>query len=123
VKFIDEGNYGKVYLAQSQSSNCIYSLKRIYRSIMNPKLITQFAREVAIQSYLRHPHIVKLYDYFVEDDSAYLVMEACLDGNLYNYLRKHGPVSEAQAREWVRQLCIAAEYMHKHDVVHRDLKP
>lgn len=63
-----------MYLAQSHRNNMIYSVKAIYRSTMNDTAMQQLVREVKIQSYLNHPHIVKLYNFFVDDDSAYLVL-------------------------------------------------
>lgn len=49
----------------------------------------QLIREVKIQSFIDHPSIVKIHHFFVDEDSAYLVLEPCLGGNLYHYLKKH----------------------------------
>ncbi len=74
LKFLDEGKFGKVYLAQSHRNHAIYSVKSIYRSTMDDSTMQQLIREVKIQAFLNHPHIVKIYNFFVDDDSAYLVL-------------------------------------------------
>ena len=123
IQFLDEGRFGKVYLAQSLQNNLLYSIKSIYRSTMTDSLVSQFAREVTIQSYLSHPHIVRLHHFSVEEDSAYLFMEPCLGGNLFQQLKQHQQLPEDKVKEWVKQVVLAAEYMHSRNVIHRDLKP
>jgi calcium-dependent protein kinase len=54
--------------------------------------LQQLFREVKIQTFLAHPHIVKLYNFFVDEDSAYLVLEPCLGRNLYENLMDLGTI-------------------------------
>lgn len=59
----------------------------------------------------------------MDDDSAYLVLEPCLGRNLYQNLKELGKVNEKIVREWIRQVCTAVEFMHRNDIIHRDIKP
>jgi aurora kinase len=90
---------------------------------LDPDTFQQLIREVKIQSFLNHPSIVKLYHFFVDEESAYLVLEPCLGKNLYQNLKENGKMTEKVVREYIRQVCTAVEYMHKNDIIHRDLKP
>lgn len=83
LRFLNNEKYGKVYLAQSHRNGVIYSIKAVYRSLMDESRVHKIVKEVEIQSFLDHPNIVKLYNFFVDDDSAYLVMEPCLGRNLH----------------------------------------
>lgn len=74
LKFLDEGKYGKVYLAQNHRNNAIYSIKSIYWRQLDEKSLLQLQREVKIQLFLSHPHVVRLYHFFVDEDSAYLIL-------------------------------------------------
>lgn len=123
LKYLDEGIFGKVYLAESRRNNVIYSIKSIYRSKIDEKYLQQLVRQVKIQSFLVHPHIVNLYHFFVDEDAAYLVLEPCLGKNLYHNLKEVGRFPEKTVRQYVRQICLGVEHMHKNDIIHRDLKP
>ncbi len=54
---------------------------------MDAETFPQLIREVKIQSFLDHPNIVKLFHFFVDEESAYLVLEPCLGKNLYQNLK------------------------------------
>ena len=74
-------------MAQSYRNGLIYSVKTLYRNTMEGDSLNQLVREVKIQSFLNHPNIVKLYNFFVDEESAYLVLEPCLGKNLYQNLK------------------------------------
>lgn len=44
----------------------------------------QLVSEIKIQYYLNHPNIIKLYDFFADNEHIYLFMELAIQGNLYN---------------------------------------
>jgi serine/threonine protein kinase len=94
-------------LCRSHRNGVIYSIKSIYRCTLDSNTMQQLIREVKIQSFTDHPNLVKIYNFFVDEDSAYLVLEPCLGGNLFNYLKKHEKVSEKLVKEWIKQICSA----------------
>ena len=53
----------------------------------------------------------------------YFVFELCEGGNLSDYMDKHGPLSEADAQKFFKQIAEAMKVMNREDVIHRDLKP
>ena len=70
--------------------------------------------------------IVELYDWYhdIKKDTVAIVMEkpsAYID--LYEYVTKHGALSEEKSRKVFTQLVYICIDMHKQGVVHRDLKP
>lgn len=107
LHFLNNQKYGKVYLAQSHRNGVVYSIKAVYRSLMDETRVHKIVKEVEIQSFLDHPNIVKLYNFFVDDDSAYLVMEPCLGKNLHEAIRDVGRVPEKTVIEWTRQILNA----------------
>ena len=78
--------------------------------------------EIQIHSELNCEGIVKLHSHFEDSEFVYLVLELCEGGNLYQYLKSNGPLSETEASSVISQLLTSLEYMHGQGVVHRDLK-
>ncbi|GJJ71746.1 hypothetical protein EMPS_04103 [Entomortierella parvispora] len=84
--------------------------------------------EIAILKKLHHPNIVKLYEVLdlAQDDSMYMVFEWCEKGVLMpvSLREKYEPVfSDAECRDVFQQMILGIEYLHEHDIIHRDIKP
>ena len=79
-------------------------------------------REVSILKRVHHDHIIRLKEVFETPQKMYLVMELCEGGELSKYLQKHGPMDEEAVKQIMSRLASAISYLHKNDMVHRDLK-
>ena len=70
------------------------------------------------------PEIVKVLDWFEENETAYLVMEFVRGITLNKYLQRLDmPLSFRQAWEMIRPVAAALEKVHKKGIIHRDLNP
>ena len=68
-------------------------------------------------------NIVRIYDFFEENNTAYIVMEY-LDGNdLAHFLRANGPLTYNQFDRFTRMLLVSLDGIHKHGLIHRDISP
>jgi serine/threonine-protein kinase len=90
----------------------------------DPAAFSRFEREAEIGLRLDHPNILK----FIDVDAArksrpYLVMEFLEGQTLERLMRQMSPLPESEALPIASQVCDAIDYLHRHDVVHRDLKP
>ena len=72
---------------------------------------------------LDHPHIVRMYDMFIEGDVLQLVMEYMPGGALSFLLAEKTTYTEDEARPLVRVLVEAIKYCHDKGIVHRDICP
>jgi calcium-dependent protein kinase len=96
----------------------IYVLKSIIKEyVRNEQYLKEMRDEINIMSKLDHPHIAKVYEAYERRRHIYLIMEYCRGGDLSE--RDFG---EEQAAKIIYQVLSAVDYMHKHQVVHRDLK-
>ena len=84
-----------------------------------------FEREARILKSLNHPNIPQYYDFFVENDRKYLVMELIHGQNLENFIRQTGAINSIRVIKWMMQVCEVLDYLHnlKPSLVHRDIKP
>lgn len=87
------------------------------------KLKDKFIEEAQSVSTLKHSHIVNVYDVFVENGTAYYVMDY-IDGlSLCDIVKRDGSISEKKAVKYILQVADALEYVHAHNRLHLDIKP
>ncbi len=82
----------------------------------------RFELEATTLARLSHPHIVRLADYGVVNDSPYMVMDF-LEGETLLHTLRNRSLSVTEALSIVDQLCNALSAAHEHGIVHRDIKP
>ena len=129
IVYLNAGCLGEIFLSKKKGSNELYATKRIaVQSIhQEPCLKKYIENEIMILKNLKHPNIVKLFDVKVKEDYIYLVMEYCNGGSLSdalnNHINKYGaPFSEELVKYLMKQILSGVEYLHKHGIIHRDLK-
>ena len=84
----------------------------------------RFFRESRASARLRHPHIVSILDFAVDDDEhPFLVMEFLNGLSVKDRLAADGPMSIAEIQQIVPPVCMALQFAHDAGIVHRDLKP
>lgn len=118
------GSFGKVKLASHQHTRHQVAVKILNRKkIKSLDMVGKIKREIQNLKLFSHPHIIKLYEVISTPTDIFMVMEYVCGGELFEYIVKHGKLSEDAARTFFQQIICAVEYCHRHKVVHRDLKP
>ena len=72
---------------------------------------------------LKHPHIVRIYDFGLEQQNAYIVMDYALHGTLRDCHPRGSIVPLPQILSYVKQVGAALSYTHGQKLIHRDVKP
>lgn len=54
---------------------------------MTDEIKSQVIREIKIQSFLNHPNIIAMYGSAYDSENIYLLLEPCLDGNLFDSIK------------------------------------
>ncbi|XBW35941.1 hypothetical protein QEN19_001513 [Hanseniaspora menglaensis] len=79
--------------------------------------------EIEVLRSINHSRIVKLHDFFEDLESFYIVMDLVNGGDLMDFVAENGAIDEDACCEIAFQIVDAVNYMHVHNITHRDLKP
>jgi serine/threonine protein kinase len=87
------------------------------------KLRKKFIDEARALYKMQHPGIVRVSDVFEENGTAYYVMDYIEGRSLSEIVHDEGPLAEARALNYIRQVSAALDYVHAHNRLHLDVKP
>ena len=83
----------------------------------------RFLREIQLAARLNHPNILALYDSGEAGGCLYFVMPVMAGRTLRDRLSSGPPLSVDEAVRIAIEVADALDYAHRHDIVHRDVKP
>ncbi|CAD8095856.1 unnamed protein product [Paramecium primaurelia] len=114
VRKLGEGEQGQVVEVINYSDQRSYAAKQISLNLFSEKLFQRLQQ-------LNHPNIVKVFQYEINNNSVYYLMELLHEQSLYKYIRNHQLELEAISF-YSAQVLLALDYLHKNDIIYRDLK-
>jgi serine/threonine protein kinase len=139
IKRLGAGGMGQVYLAEQMRLSRQVAVKVVRPPRSDPDdggapaladAPERFKLEARSIAALEHPNILPVHEFGTERDLMYLVMPLMPDGSLYDAMRPgsprrhlHLPLKAADAAPIIFQAASALEYAHRHNVIHRDVKP
>ena len=144
-KTLGQGGFGITYLAYDNVNRKQVAIKEFFMkelcnrngkthhmsvpSTGSRKLVdkfrAKFLKEANTIANLSHPNIIKIYDIFEENATAYYAMEYIPGGSLADMLKKEPEqrLSEVEALHYLRQVAGALNYIHMLGINHLDIKP
>jgi tetratricopeptide (TPR) repeat protein len=122
--FLAKGGMGTVYTARHRSLGSRVAIKVLPADVASSAVrLARFKREAALSANLSHPNIVPVFEFDATEGLAYLVMPFVEGETLADTLAAKGRVDYPTVRRMLGQVASALGFAHKHEVVHRDVKP
>lgn len=118
---LGRGSYGTVYLAEDLSQSIQVAIK-IFTAVVDKDHLINVIKE-ARSFILQHPNIIRILDFDVKDNQAFLVMNYASNGNLRQRHPKTSRLTWETVFAYARQIGEALQYTHERKIVHRDVKP
>ena len=138
---LGQGGFGITYLAFDQKLEQEVCIKELFisgnstrganmtvqsqgsSSFSFQEFVDRFLQEARQLVKFQHPNIVRVFDIFEENDTAYMVMEYVKGETLKQLIEQKGIVAEKDAMILINQLMDAIESVHSKGMLHRDIKP
>lgn len=127
-RVIGKGSFGEVYLTTKNGTNELYATKRINKHFFNNNKNKKYINnEINIIKQVSHPNIMKFYDLKKTRDNIYIITDFCNGGPLSTALEFYisnnsKPFPEEIVQYLGNQICSAIQYLHNHNILHRDIK-
>ncbi|CAH1446707.1 unnamed protein product [Lactuca virosa] len=121
---IGKGAFGEVRVCREKTTGSVFAMKKLKKSEMLRRGQVEHVRaERNLLAEVDSNCIVKLYCSFQDDEYLYLIMEYLPGGDMMTLLMRKDTLTEDEARFYVAETVLAIESIHKHNYVHRDIKP
>jgi serine/threonine protein kinase len=124
VQLIGEGGTSRIFKAMQQPINRIVALKiPSFADAGNILTPDEFLSEATLMARLEHSHVVRIYDFGVHEDSAFICMEYVEGWNLLELTEARGPLPVSAVLAAGIQALEGLLYAHSQNVLHLDLSP
>lgn len=124
---IGQGGFGVTYKAIHHFLDQTVVIKTLNESLRSERNFSELQRkfqdEARRLASCVHPNIVRVSDFFIEHDRAYMVMDYIPGKTLEDLVFPDRPLPESVAIHYIRQIGSALQVVHRNGLLHRDIKP
>ncbi|NMG22183.1 serine/threonine-protein kinase [Brasilonema bromeliae] len=124
---LSTGGFGVIYRAKDSRKNQVLVIKVLKSDLYNEQesdsFEENFVKEAINLAICKNLYIVPFKDLIKTSGKWCIVMEYIEGEDLNKWVRKNGPLSEADALRYIRQIGEALKVLHEHNLLHRDVNP
>ena len=120
---LGHGTFGQVFKIMQKQTGNIRAMKIIPKNNLRPGFTDKdIVHEITIMKNLDHPHIIKLFEFYIDDYNYYLINEYCTEGDLSEKMAKLKSLPEQIVKILMAQIFNAVLYLNNKGIIHGDLK-
>ena len=125
LKVLGEGAFGKVEKVRHKISKQIRAMKIIHKDQIQLGSEEEQAliKEINIVKTLDHPNIMKVFEYYNNDNCLFIISELLSGGELFDKIKENKFLKEEVCAYLMKQIFSAVDFCHEKKIIHRDLKP
>ena len=123
LKALGEGAFARVYKVKNIYTNISYAMKVLNKYNITAEDENDIINEINILKSMDHPSILKIFEFYSNENSYSIITELCPHGELFNEIIDNGPFNEKYTAYVMYQILSAVNYFHQMHIIHRDLKP
>ena len=124
ISEIGRGGMGRIYRADDLELGTRVALKVIRPEYLDdPRMIRRFKKEILLAREVSHPNVVRIHDFGESGGVKFITMQYVDGENLKDVIRDAGPLSLDAVISISCQLLEGLSAAHRHNILHRDLKP
>jgi serine/threonine protein kinase len=122
ICLLGEGGFANVYLGEHIYLNTQAAIK-VLQMHLGKEELEDFLNEARTIARLVHPHIIRVLEFGVEDNTPFLVMDYAPNGTLRHRHPKGTRLPLDTVTDYASQVAAALQYAHDRKLIHRDVKP
>ncbi len=124
ISELGRGGMAIVYRAHEKQLDREVALKVLPSSLgFDAEFVERFQREARTAAKLEHPNIIPIYRVGKSGRVIYFTMKLLRGKSLAELVEERGPISVGETKRLLSETAGALGYAHKHEIVHRDVKP
>ncbi len=118
------GGMAVVYLATDERLSRKVALKVLAPELAQDEAFRlRFIRESRVAASVDDPHIIPVFEAGESDNALFIAMRYVPGGDVHSHVHESGPLPRGRAALILSQVASALDSAHRHDLVHRDVKP
>ena len=122
-RFLGKGGFAKCYEFKDLDTGKILAAKIIDKlSLAKERSKQKLASEINIHKSLKHPGVVRFENNFEDGRNVYILLELCPNQTLKELVKRRKKLTELEAQYYLGQLIPTLIYLHKSNIIHRDIK-
>jgi eukaryotic-like serine/threonine-protein kinase len=122
VHLLGRGSFADVYLGEHIHLNTQEAIKVLDMRLTNDDM-EDFLKEARTIAHLKHPSIIQIFEFGVENNTPFLVMDYAPNGTLRSHFPRGSRFSPEDIQPFVMQIASALQHAHDEKLIHRDIKP